>query len=81
MGQKNLHCSVKKAGCLTTAEHVCHHCGRLICRGSGCCKWSWDSDFAGRKGLFALSPVAYHCPNCDHAGPLTQIFRRIKFLG
>lgn len=59
MAEKALQCNVNGLDCRGKAEYVCHHCGRPLCSGHGCCKWGWDPAFAGW-------PIAHHCPSCDH---------------
>jgi hypothetical protein len=76
MAQEGLQCYIKGTGCESRAEFVCHHCGVPLCGGENCCKWGWDSAFAGRIGYFlTLPPIAHHCPTHDHIRGLARLAR------
>ncbi len=68
VGDQGLKCSVNYTGCKGEAKYLCHHCGRLLCSGYNCCRWSWDLALAGW-------PIAYHCPDCDDAQAIVRWVR------
>jgi hypothetical protein len=70
MAEKELACSVNYSGCKNEADYVCHHCGRPLCSSPNCCKWGWDSAFAGL-------PIAHHCPDCDHIQGVGLLMRNV----
>ena len=74
---QSLQCAIKAADCDSTAEYVCHECGKPLCGGENCCQWGWDPAFAGNVWhLFSLPPITYHCPQCDHLHGVFKVMRR-----